>query len=387
MSQEELITTKILQLKEFFLGRGIDPIEAERAAIAYYSEPEPPIALPWPPALLGVEDLMPQITPLVPDTGTPPYFQPNTHGTTEPYPTFPTPDPLGAVKTNNPKYNQSGSNVGHTYQIENTVAQGDQTNWLGLQTHIPAQPPTLNVIPWNVQQSVQPWKYNIEDPGINPNIPNIAIYPSGMLNETKLKKIQEVIAEVRQEFAWMSDDYLMRAKQLADNATGRLYLVRASQEAITDHRSEGEPYRRLLAGDELLGMARTAIGHGMDINHNPDWRTQAIILDSEYDPMTKSIQMLILETDPEINRLIDGGQITAVSINGGSPRHESIEPCLHGCNDGNCELCVVPRGVVLGEQDDIGLTWVVTDPRGMMWHGQFIEGAEPGVKTTIIQPV
>jgi len=390
MSQEELITTKILQMKEFFLGRGFGYDEALRAAIAYYSEQEPPEALPWPPKGMGV-DLMPQINPLqVPDTGSPPYFMPNTEGTTEPYPTFPTPDPLGAVKTNEPIYDPSGSNIGHTYQIANHKAQGDDTNWLGLQTHIPAQPPTLGVVPWNTQQIVQPWRYNIEDSGINPAIPNIAIYPSGQFNETyqkPLKMIQEAIAQVRSEFQWLSDDYLMRAKAMAQEAGGVLYLVRASQEAVTDHRSEGEPYRRLLAGDELLGMARTAIGHGMDINHNTDWRTEAIILDSEYDPNSRSIQMLILETDAEINQMIANQQITAVSINGGSPRMESIEPCIHNCTTGDCELCVVPRGVVLGEQDDIALTWVVTAPQGVMWRGQPIAYAEPGVKSTIIEPV
>ena len=498
MSQEELIITQILQMKEFFLGRGFGYDESLRAAIAYYSEQEPPEALPWPPRGMGV-DLMPQINPLqVPDTGSPPVFQPNFEGNTQPYPTFPTPDPLGAVKTHNPKYDLNGSNIGHTFQIENHLAQGDQTNWLGLQTHIPAEPPTLGVIPWNVQQMIPPWNYNIEDPGINPNVPNIAIYPSGQFNETEpdlqeyvyqnhdssdicykfagqifdmndrshrpvppseglgytnthpqcicywqptgeitatpaegkplsdiqsvhhkiggrshagtlhkvfkdgdlsqraghrnyyqkpLKMIQEAIAQVRSEFQWLSDDYLMRAKMMAQEAGGVLYLIRASQEAITDHRAEGEPYRRLLSGDELLGMARTAIGHGMDINHNPEWKTDAIILDSEYDTNSRSIQMLILETDAEINQMIANQQITAVSINGGSPRQESIEPCIHDCTTGDCELCVVPRGVVLGEQDDIALTWVVTTPQGIMWRGQPIAYAEPGVKTTIIEPV
>jgi len=43
--------------------------------------------------------------------------------------------------------------------------------------------------------------------------------------------------------------------------------------------------------------------------------------------------------------------------------------------------------VILGEIDDIALTWVVSDPRGVMWRGQHIPFAEPGVKTTIIQPI
>ena len=499
--QEELITSKILQMKEFLLGRGYPYEEALRAAIAYYSEQEPPNALPWPPRGMGVYDLMPQINSLqVPDTGYPPYFQPNTEGTTEPYPTLPTPDPLGAVKTNNPIYDLSGSNIGHTFQIENHLAQGDDTNWVATGNDLNSEPPTLGVVPWNTQQTIQPWRYDIEDSQMEPfHLPPIAILPSGMLNETievelmeyiyqnhdssdicykfagqifdmndrahrpvppseglgytnthpncicywkptgeitatpaegqplldiqsihhkiggrahagtlhkvkidgdlsqrpgtrnyyqkPLKMIQEIIANVRSEFKWLSNDYLSKAKQIAESEGGKLYLIRATQSTITDHRSEGEPYRRLLAGDELLGMARTAIGHGMDINHDPLMRTQAVILDSEFDERTQSIQMLIMEMDPEINQMIVAGQITAVSINGGSPRAETVEPCDHGCTDGSCELCLVPRGVVLGESDDIALTWVITAPQGVFYKGQPIPYAEPGVKTTIIQPV
>ena len=169
--------------------------------------------------------------------------------------------------------------------------------------------------------------------------------------------VQEAIAQVRHEFVWLGEDYLMRAHAMAQQAGGRLYLIRASQETITDQGAEGEPLRRLLGGDELKGMARTAIGHGMDINHNPAYKTEAIVLDSEYDEATRSIQMLVLETDDEINQLIMNGQITAVSINGGSPRTETIEQC----DAVTGEMCVVPKGVVLGEQDDIALTWVVSD--------------------------
>ena len=383
--QQEQIITKILQMKEYLIGRGVPYVEAERAAQAYYDEVEPPIAIPWPGPVTGL-DLMPQINPLqVPDTGSPPYFQPNTLGPTEPYQTNPTPDPLGSVKTNDPKYDPSGSNIGHTYNMINPPYPGDNTNWVAMGNVPESQPPTLGADPWNLQLEIPPWEYPIEDSQMVPDLPPIAIYPSGQFNETK--KIQEAIAQVRHEFTWLSEEYLQKAKGLAEGSGGKLYLIRASQEAITDHRSEGEPFRRLLAGSELLPMARTAIGHGMDINHNPDWRTGAIILDSEYDPNTRSIQMLIMETDQEVNQLITNGQIDSVSINGGSPRTESIESCDVNCTDGSCEKCVVPRGVILGELDGIGLTWVVSDPRGIMWQGQHIAKAEPGVKTTIIQPV
>lgn len=493
MSEETL--TKILQMKEYLLSRGIPHEEAQRAAMAYYEEQEP--ISDWPPKVTGL-DLMPQINSLVPDTGSPPYFQPNTLGTTEPYPTNPTPDPLGSVKTNDPIYSLNGSNIGHTFNIANTQYQGDDTNWIGTANNLASQPPTLGVEPWTTQ-ATQPWRYDIEDSQMQPlDLPAISIQPSGQFNEVEpsymeyiyqnhdqddvcydfagkifdmnnvanrpvppseglgystthpncicywkstgeikadsltptaladiqtvhrkigakshygslhkikpdggmsqrtghrnyyrkpLKMIREALAQVRQEFGWLTEDYLERSKAMAQESGGVIYLVRASQEAITDHRAEGEQYRRLLAASELMAMSRTAIGHGMDINHNPEWRTGATILDSEFDPYTKSIQMLIMETDPEINQLIANGQITAVSINGGSPRSETVGPCDGSCNDGSCEICVIPRGVILGELDDIGLTWVVTDPRGIVWHGNLIPHAEPGVKTTIIQPV
>ena len=111
-----------------------------------------------------------------------------------------------------------------------------------------------------------------------------------------------------------------------------------------------------------------------------------MVVDSEYDDDLKQLQMLITESDPEIIKGIDDRIITAVSINGGSPRSESVEPCEDHCKV-NCELCLVPKGVVLGELDDIALTWVVTDNRGLNWKGMLIPPATPGVKTTAIQPL
>ena len=55
------------------------------------------------------------------------------------------------------------------------------------------------------------------------------------------------------------------------------------------------------------------------------------------------------------------------------------------CNDNSCELCLVPKGVVLGEIDNIGMTWVVSDPDGLYWNGHFVASAEPGIKVTKIE--
>jgi hypothetical protein len=212
------------------------------------------------------------------------------------------------------------------------------------------------------------------------------VHRSGKLYKTTTDKnpLRETLAEIRQEFEWLTDDYLDKVKQI--KLPGRRFLIRASNEAITDHRSEGEPYRRLLSGDELHAMARTATGKNMDINHRPELKTKSDVIDSEYDRDRKEIQMIVNEADPEVLQAIDNGQITAVSINGGAPRHESIE-CPSCSSPGNCECFIVPKGVILGELDGIALTWVVTDPNGMFYRGQKIPPATPGVKTTAIQPL
>jgi len=95
--------------------------------------------------------------------------------------------------------------------------------------------------------------------------------------------------------------------------------------------------------------------------------------------------MLVIETDPQINQYITNGSISAVSINGGNPRTQGIEPCYDGCVSNSCELCNVPQGVILGEIDNIGMTWVVTNPAGIMWNGVHISSAEPGIKSTVIE--
>ena len=199
------------------------------------------------------------------------------------------------------------------------------------------------------------------------------------------KILQESIENLRSQFDWLTEEYISKARELAYDSGGVLYLVRAAGETITDHRGEGEPYRRKLSADELNSMTRTAIGKSMDINHQPELEVNSTILDAEFDKYRKEIQMLVIVRDNTINDAIDDGKITAVSINGGMPRSESIEQCDHDCTSDDCELCLVPKGVVLGEADGIGMTFVVTDPRGLYWDGNFVPSAEPGIKFTRIE--
>ena len=198
------------------------------------------------------------------------------------------------------------------------------------------------------------------------------------------KTLQESISNLRSEFDWLTEDYISKARELVYESGGQLYLVRAAGETITNHMSEGEPYRRKLSAEELNSMSRTAIGKNMDINHQPEFEVDATILDAEFDKRRKEMQMLIIVRDPQINNAIDDKKISAVSINGGMPRSEIIEPCDNECTS-DCELCLVPQGVVLGESDNIGMTFVVTDPNGLYWNGHFVPAAEPGIKFTKIE--
>ena len=525
------IQSEIDRMKEY----GIGSDEIMRTIQSYIYDP-PQDILEWPPLRTTGMDNLANINKVkVPSTGEPPIYQPNTPGPTEPfwvppfnpYPNNPTPDPLGSVKVN--------PSISRTYDITNPPTE-PTPNWLGLASDPSSQPDIANGPGWTTAVDFERQAKVINEYGINPPIPPIAILPSfdapqfheaedeikkkkkslfdkikawlpliaagafsastivnqmaeqeepqllgkyhyrrheqddvcyqyngkvfdlldtlnrpvipseglgyttthpncqcywtiqktskgppetptrkqqsdleqikghidkaankgelhtvkpdGSLSKRTRKSnpIREALTQIREDFGWLTDDYISKARNMADSTGSRLYLVRAASEAITDHRREGEPLRRKLSGDELSRLARTGISKGTDINHNPDFKTSGMVVDSEYDDDLKQLQMLITESDPEIIKGIDDRIITAVSINGGSPRSESVEPCEDHCKV-NCELCLVPKGVVLGELDDIALTWVVTDNRGLNWKGMLIPPATPGVKTTAIQPL
>jgi len=226
--------------------------------------------------------------------------------------------------------------------------------------------------------------HSITDPkvrgyeGMNPDVDSVVFDLPPLYNKEK-KLIRETIGELSQQFNWMTPDYLQKVSELGKHVNGRFVLVRASAEAITDHRSEGEKYRRLLRGDELAQLTRTGIRKTTDINHlGVEYKVDSDVLDAEYDPERKESQMLVHLRDPEIIRYIENGDISTVSINAGVPRHMETD-----CNTGEC--FVVPRGLILGELDGIAFTWVVNNPKGIMWRGKHIRPATPGVKTTKIE--
>lgn len=435
------ITSKAEQMYYDLIQRGVPPREAHRATVAYYSDPTPP-AIPWPGPVTGL-DLAGNINGLiVPDTGTPltdftglpkdvqPYPTPNkspygiggeSSPSQQPYRNSPTPDPNSIGGTSN------------TYEFKNYPAVSS-SNWIGTASNVNSEPSMHGEHGYTVTQSIPPWRYDIEQSQMYPtdkkndiilppsgagtimessqnttkkplkelcNCMNVTL-PSVRLdlsnggtnemsvhnnNNNQRKKLQEAISNLRNEFEWLTDEYVDSAKKLTEDAGGTLYLVRAAGETLTDHRSEGESHRRKLSADELNSMTRTMIGKTMDINHQPEFKTDSTILDAEFDKIRKEIQSLIIVRDPQINRAIDNGTITAVSINGGLPRSESIEPCEDDCTDDDCELCLVPHGVVLGELDDIGMTFVITDPNGMYWDGHHVSPAEPGIKFTKLEKI
>lgn len=375
---------KALNLESFLQNMGIPPEEISRAVSALFTFPTP-AAADWPGPVTGIDNAGAQPIYKIPDTGFPPTPPPVEPYNTEPYPTSntnpypnnPTPDPNGIGGESN------------TYEFTNYPAAPSK-NWTHDGAKVGMNPSMHGQEGYLGSLEIPPWRYPVEQSQMyDVKIPDIVIPPSfdaPQFHET-IRPIRESIGMVREQFSWLEDKYLNSIIKATEKEGGKVYLVRAATQTITDHRTEGELRRRKLSGSELNSMARTATGNRMDINHTPENATDSLIFDSEYDPKRKEIQMLVVEKDPEIIQFIKDRKITAVSINGGMPRSESIEPCIDGCDSDNCEMCNVPKGVILGELDGIGMTWVVTAPEGITWKGQWIPSAKPGIGNTVIQPL
>lgn len=254
--------------------------------------------------------------------------------------------------------------------------QYDDTNYVATGSKLNSEPSMHNE---EGHMSTDPTVMGYENNNPNPDELVFDLPPIYNRTQKETQLIRETIGELSTQFNWMTPDYLSRVSDLGRTVNGRFVLVRASAEAITDHRSEGEPYRRLLKGDELAQLTRTGIGKSTDINHlGKDFEVDSSVLDAEYDPERKETQMMVHLRDPEIIHLIESGEIDTVSINAGMPRHMDTE-----CDTGEC--FVVPKGLVLGELDGIAFTWVVNNPNGIIWRGRKIAPATPGVKTTKIE--
>lgn len=181
----------------------------------------------------------------------------------------------------------------------------------------------------------------------------------------------------KEAFEWITPEALKELYAAPEG--GKFLLVIAAGPGVTDHRSEGEKFRRLITPDLVKKMTYTGIGKNLDINHEYPKKDpeSGQIFDAEYNPKTQKMEMIVWESDQEILNSIRKGIITAVSINAGKPRTTDVK-----CTDTECFL--VPNGTILGEGSGIGLTWVVTNPSGMMYNGKFIPPTRPGFAITKI---
>ena len=184
------------------------------------------------------------------------------------------------------------------------------------------------------------------------------------------------------EFDWIDDNAIEEMIKYSKNhGKGKFLLVVLSGETITDHRPEGrgEIHRRRWGEQELIQNIRTAKGKMVDINHmfqKKDMQSGGVY-DANWNFKTHRGEAILWETDEEILDAIRNDIIDAVSIHTGLPRTVKTN-----CEDGEC--FIEPQGTILGEQDNIALTYVVTHPDGFRYNGMVIPPFPPGMKFTKI---
>jgi len=182
------------------------------------------------------------------------------------------------------------------------------------------------------------------------------------------------------EFDWINDEAIENMKNFTkEHPDGRFILAVVSGESYTDHRIEGESLRRHWTNEELMQNIRTAKHKLTDINHM--WQKKdpmsGLIFDANWNFTTNKGEMAIWESDPEILDAIRKDIITAVSINTGKPR--AVD---ENCSTGEC--LSEPKGTILGEDNNVALAFIVTDPAGFNYNGQLIPSMPPGMKFTKI---
>lgn len=201
---------------------------------------------------------------------------------------------------------------------------------------------------------------------------------------------EALVLESKEDFSWIDEEAINNMLTRSKMGDGKFLLIRAAQPAVTDHRSEGEKYRRWVTEDVLKKLTYTAIGKSRDINHYYPVKdfNGGVVVDAEWNDKTKTAEFVVFETDQEILDAIKKGIITAVSINGSKARKEIIvdgsgKPITNEiqCSTGDCFR--KGEGIVLGERDNIAFTYVVTQP-GWFYNGMKIIATKPGIKTTKI---
>ena len=180
------------------------------------------------------------------------------------------------------------------------------------------------------------------------------------------------------EFDWINDEAIENMKSFTkENPDGRFILAVVSGESYTDHRIEGEDFRRHWTKNELIQNIRTAKHKLTDINHM--WQKKdpmsGMIYDANWNFTNDRGEMILWESDPDILNAIRNDIITAASINTGKPRENE-----KNCSTGEC--FTEATGTVLGEDNNVALAYIVTDPQGFKYNGQVIPAMPPGMKFT-----
>lgn len=218
---------------------------------------------------------------------------------------------------------------------------------------------------------------------------------SALSNQEALKKAilyrEAIVGETNDDFHWIDETALKEMIMEGKKGRGKYILLKAAEGAITDHRTEGEDFQRIITPELLKKLTYTAIKKGSDINHIMSKRdiNSGAVIDAEFNDKTGFAEFIYFESDPEILQGIEDGFITAVSINGGAARSYKIingegqeiqDPNVQ-CSTGECFR--LGEGIILGEKDNVAFTWVVTKP-GFRYNGRMVPHTVPGVKTTKI---
>lgn len=180
------------------------------------------------------------------------------------------------------------------------------------------------------------------------------------------------------EFDWIDESEIENMKKYSvEHGHGRFILAVVAGDTITDHRVEGEKVKRHWPRNELIQTIRTGKGKLTDINHH--WPkvdpNSGGVYDANWNFTTDKGEMILWETDQQILQAIRDDIITGASINTGKPRKME-----ENCETGEC--VAEPEGVILGEDNQVALAFIITRPEGWNYNGQHIPAMPAGMKFT-----
>lgn len=184
-----------------------------------------------------------------------------------------------------------------------------------------------------------------------------------------------------QEHAFSWYPHKERLKQISESGQGKFLLIQALHPMVTDPFHIGHGSRRFTV-KELMKSAYTALGKGMNINHEVHLKPtfKHLILDGEFNELNNTLEYIVYEEDPEVLRLIREGFITKVSMQG-NPRREPVK--CDACGTDNCVCEKVPEGIIWGEGTNEAIAYVTTK-EGANYYGLPLKAEVPGDWNTSI---